>query len=184
MGVRTVTELDANPARSARTPRGRPPAPRANPVDERFQRFYVEHFAATTRLVRFLTGDVSTAEDLAQEAFVRVYRYGERSGRRIDNPAALLRTTTVNLCRSWHTSQRRAELRMVRHGPDSDTATAWERELDHSLRRLPYDQRAVIVLRYWLRLSEAEISAALECRPGTVKSRHARAIRTLRKELS
>ena len=164
--------------------RAEPPPSRASPVDDRFQRFYAEHFAATTRLVRFLTGDMSAAEDLAQEAFVRVYRYGERSGRHIDNPAALLRTTTVNLCRSWHTTQRRADLRMVRHGPDDATFTSWERDLDDSLRRLPYDQRAVIVLRYWLRLSEAEIALALDCRPGTVKSRHARAIRTLRKELS
>lgn len=130
MGVRTVTDLDDSSAGAARAPGAVPPASRASPVDDRFQRFYTEHFAATTRLVRFLTGDVSAAEDLAQEAFVRVYRYGERSGRNIDNPAALLRTTTVNLCRSWHTSQRRAELRMVRHGPDADTVTAWERELE------------------------------------------------------
>lgn len=153
-------------------------------VDERFQRFYADHFGTTTRLARFLTGDAGSAEDVAQEAFVRVYRYAESSGRPIDNPAALLRTTTVNLCRSWHTSQRRAQLRMVRHGPSDETSTAWERDLDDSLRRLPYDQRAVIVLRYWLRLSEAEIADSLGCRPGTVKSRHARAIRTLRKELS
>lgn len=153
-------------------------------VDERFQRFYAEHFASTTRLARFLTGDPGSAEDVAQEAFVRVYRYADSSARPIENPAALLRTTTVNLCRSWHTSHRRDQLRMVRHGPSDETTTTWERDLDHSLHRLPYDQRAVIVFRYWLRLSEAEIAAALDCRPGTVKSRHARAIRTLRKELS
>lgn len=72
---------------------------------------------------------------------------------------------------------------MSRHGPDPTSLTVWERELDASLRRLPHDQRAVVVLRYWLGLSESEIADALECRPGTVKSRHARALRTLRKEL-
>jgi RNA polymerase sigma factor (sigma-70 family) len=159
---------------------------RAEPVDgvdARFQRFYAQQFAATVRLAWLLTGDSHAAEDVAQDAFVKLYRYAEASPRRIGNPAALLRTTTVNLCRTWHTRLRRAELRMTRHGPDPTSLTEWERELDASLRRLPHDQRAVIVLRYWLGLSEAEIADALECRPGTVKSRHARALRALRKEL-
>lgn len=152
-------------------------------VDRRFQTFYRDHFARTARLARLLTGDSHVGEDLAQEAFLRVYRYAESSDRRIDNPVGLLRTTTVNLCRSWYRSQRRAELRIARHGQSQESLTEFERELDDSLRRLPYDQRAVIVLRYWLGMSEAEIAAALGCRPGTVKSRHARALRALRKEL-
>ncbi len=153
-------------------------------MDRRFQRFYAEQYASVVGLARLLTGDVHLAEDLAQDAFVKVYRYAEHSERPIENPAGLLRTTVVNLCRSWHTRQRRAELRMARHGPDATSLTEWEHDLDHSLRRLPYDQRAVIVLRYWLGLSESEIADDLDCRPGTVKSRHSRALRTLRKELS
>lgn len=155
----------------------------AEVVDHRFQRFYEERYESTVRLARLLTGESHAAEDIAQDAFVKVYRFAESSQRPIANPAALLRTTTVNLCRTWHTRQRRAELRMVKHGPDPTSLTVWERELDASLRRLPHDQRAVIVLRYWLGLTEAEIADALDCRPGTVKSRHARALRTLRKEL-
>ena len=89
----------------------------------------------------------------------------------------------VNVCRSWITAQQRSRLRMVRHGASPDSLTEWERQLDGSLLRLPYDQRAVVVLRYWLGLSEAEIASTLGCRPGTVKSRHSRALRTLRKEL-
>lgn len=170
---------DLSERRSERVPDGD-----AGRVDERFQLFYQEHFSTTARLARLLTGGHHIAEDLAQDAFMRLYRYAGSANRPIENPAALLRTTTVNLCRSWHTSQRRAELRMVRHGAEPEVLTQWERELDDSLRRLPYDQRAVIVLRYWLGLSEAEIASALVCRPGTVKSRHARALRTLRKELS
>lgn len=153
-------------------------------MDSRFQRFYEENFVAAVRLARLLTSDSHVAEDVAQDAFVKVYRYASSGDRPIENPAALLRTTTVNLCRSWHTSRHRAELRMTRHGPDATSLTEWERELDDSLRRLPYDQRAVVVLRYWLGLSELEIADALDCRPGTVKSRHARALRHLRKELS
>lgn len=153
-------------------------------VDARFQGFYRQNFASTVRLARLLTGDPDVAEDVAQDAFVRVYRYAQGADATIENPAALLQTTTTNLCRSWHTSQRRAQLRMVRHGADADSLTEWERDLDDTLHRLPYEQRAVVVLRYWLGLSEAEIADSLGCRPGTVKSRHARAMRTLRKELS
>ncbi len=152
-------------------------------VDYRFQRFYEERYESTVRLVRLLTGESNSAEDIAQDAFVKVYRFAESSQQPIENPSALLRTTTVNLCRTWHRKRRQAELRMTRHGPDPTSLTVWERELDASLRRLPAGQRAVIVLRYWLGLSEAEISDALGCRPGTVKSRHARALRTLRKDL-
>lgn len=159
------------------------PADSADRLDVHFQRFYAQHYVSTVRLARLLTGAPHAAEDIAQDAFVKVYRYAETSQRPITNPAALLRTTTVNLCRTWHTRRRRATLRMARHGPDATSLTEWERELDASLRRLPHEQRAVIVLRYWLALSEAEIADALDCRPGTVKSRHARALRTLRKDL-
>ena len=150
-------------------------APRArvaDAVDERFQSFYALHFTATARLARLLTGDANLAEDLAQDAFIRVFRSASRAGQLIENPAAFLHTTTVNLCRSWATARRRTELRMVRHGPSDSSVTDDERQLDDSLRRLPYEQRAVIVLRYWLALSEREIATALRCRSGTVKSRH------------
>jgi RNA polymerase sigma-70 factor (sigma-E family) len=157
--------------------------PPADGVDDLFQQFYAQHYASVVRLVRLLTGESHVAEDIAQDAFVKIYRYANTSSRPIDNPAALLRTTTVNLCRTWHTRRQRAELRMTRHGPDATSLTEGERELDASLRRLPHDQRAVIVLRYWLGLSEAEIADTLGCCPGTVKSRQARALRTLRKEL-
>lgn len=121
--------------------------------------------------MRLLTNRPDVADDLAQDAFVRVYRHAQSAGRPIDNPGGLLRTTTVNVCRSWHTSQQRLQQRMARHGADSVSLTDSERELDDSLRRLPYDQRAVVVLRYWLGLTEAEIAESLDCRPGTVKSR-------------
>ena len=182
-----VGEVDSGVSRTIepiRARRGIMLEPEVERVDDRFQHFYREHFARTARLARMLTGDPDVADDLAQDAFVRVYRYAQGSSRPIDKPGALLRTTTVNLCRSWHTSQRRLQLRMARHGADDESLTEWEHQLDDSLRRLPYDQRAVVVLRYWLGLSEAEIAESLGCRPGTVKSRHSRALRILRKELS
>lgn len=71
----------------------------------------------------------------------------------------------------------------MRHGPQLDALSERSGELNASLHRLPYEERAVVVLRYWLGLSEAEIAEHLGCRPGTVKSRHSRALKKIRKEL-
>lgn len=130
-----------------------------------------DNLTQTARLARLLTNRPEVADDLGQDAFVLAYRYALNADQWIDNPAALLRTTTVNVCRSWHTPQKRLQLRVARHGAGPESLTEQEREPDDSLRRLPYDQRAVVVLRYWLGLTEAEIAEALGRRPGTVKSR-------------
>ena len=57
------------------------------------------------------------------------------------------------------------------------------RELLDAVARLPYRQRAVVVLRYYADFSERDIADALGCRPGTVKSLASRALDTLRQEL-
>jgi len=145
-----------------------------------FDDLYRTQRAAVVRLARLLTGSSEHAEDLAHDAFVRIYRKAAP----IDDPVPYLRTVTVNVCRNWHRGRQREQLRVVRHGPDADRVSPAARELDASLARLPYPERAVIVLRYWLDLSEAEIARTLHCRPGTVKSRHSRALRKLEKELT
>ena len=58
-------------------------------VEERFERFYRDNFTQTARLVRLLTNRPDVADDLAQDAFVRVYRHAQNTDRPIDNPAAL-----------------------------------------------------------------------------------------------
>lgn len=144
-----------------------------------FVSFYEREYAATVRLAGFLSGDRTIAEDIAQDAFMRTQREFER----IANPGGYLRTTVVNLCRNHHRRASREALRLARHGVAPTAVSERAAELDASLRRLPYSERAVIVLRYWIGLSEAEIAVHLGCRPGTVKSRHARALAKIRKEL-
>jgi RNA polymerase sigma-70 factor (ECF subfamily) len=56
-------------------------------------------------------------------------------------------------------------------------------ELLAAVDRLGEEQRAVVVCRYFLGLSEAETAAVLGCRPGTVKSRLSRALARLEEEL-
>lgn len=145
-----------------------------------FAEFYGQQYVSTVRLVAFLSGGRGAAEDLAQEAFLRLQPVF--SG--LEHPAAYLRTTVVNLCRNHYRSASRESRRLIRYGAPPTSVSERAAELDATLRRLPYDERAVVVLRYWLGLSEAEIAAHLNCRPGTVKSRHARALTKIRKELS
>ncbi len=184
--------MDDPPVNSALPCRGPATAAGASTADQTtkdehrdldFNELYRLHRRDTVRLARLLSGSDAAAEDLAHEAFVRVYR---RSGAPVDNPAAFLRTVTVNVCRSWHRARQRERLRIVHHGPDADSdgVSSEARELDASLARLPYHERAVVVLRYWLDLSEADIASTLGCRPGTVKSRHSRALRKLEKDIT
>ena len=56
-------------------------------------------------------------------------------------------------------------------------------ELFDVLGRLPTRQQAVVVLRYWMGLSEREIAEAISSRPGTVKSLASRALAQPREEL-
>jgi RNA polymerase sigma factor (sigma-70 family) len=149
-------------------------------ADDAFDRFFGDEYAATVRLAHLLTGSDAHAEDLAQDAFARVLPHLAE----LDNPAAYLRTATVNVCRTWHRSRGREHDRLRRHGATPDVAvSAASAELLDSIRRLTYRQQAVLVLRYWLDLSEADIAATLDCRPGTVKSLHSRALDAIRKDL-
>ena len=149
-------------------------------TDDAFERFFADEYAPTVRLAHLLTGSNAHAEDLAQDAFARVLPH--LGG--LDNPAAYLRTATVNVCRTWHRTRGREQDRFRRHGAVPDVAISEaSAELLDTIRRLPYRQQAVLVLRYWLDLSEADIALTLDCRPGTVKSLHSRALDAIRKDL-
>lgn len=150
------------------------------PDDVDFTEFYEQQYADTVKLAGFLSGDRTIAEDLAQEAFARLHSKFSQ----LDNPAGYLRTTLVNLCHNQHRSRHRESIRRSRHGPSPEAVSERAAELNATLLRLSYEERAVVVLRYWLGLSEAEIADHLGCRPGTVKSRNARALKKIRKELS
>ena len=114
------------------------------------------------------------------DAFVRVHAHFDR----VHDPVSYLRTTTVNVCRNWHRSREREQDRFRRHSATDVTEPAAAiDELGASMLRLPFRQRAVLVLRYWADLSEAEIAGVLGCRPGTVKSLRHRAVSSLRQEV-
>jgi RNA polymerase sigma factor (sigma-70 family) len=160
---------------SAETP-GPDPAVRGRGVDVTF--LYDRQRQSMVRLARLLTGSFEVAEELVQEAFIKL----QLAPTVAENPASYLRTIVTNL--SWGHLRRlrleralRPEGRIVVPAPELDETWA-------VVCRLPFRQRAVLALRYYEDLPEAEIAEILGCRLGTVKSSHHRALATLRRELS
>lgn len=150
------------------------PAPSEPPST--FEQFFEAAWPEAYRLACFLTQNPSAAEEIAQEAFTQMYATWGRA----DRPHAYLRTAIVNRSRNWHRHGlvERSKLSLVA-GPVSVDFDA--EELADAVASLPFRQRAVIVLRYHVGLSEAEIAEAIGCRPGTVKSLASRALRDLEK---
>ena len=110
-----------------------------------------------------------------------------RIGPRFDeltNPSGYLRVIVVNLARSSMRSNGRRSLRERRTAsPESASMRPGDGDLLASLDRLSYEQRAVLVLRYWADWDEASIAGALRCRPSTVRSHARRALVLLREEI-
>ncbi len=137
-------------------------------------------------LVRFgfgLTGDVGLAEDLAQTALARAYASWPRV-RRAADPDAYVRKIMINSNRNRFRSKRVPE-QLTGSPPEWATGDQLglldERsELMAALMSLPVGQRAVVVLRYWMDLSEVATAELLGCSVGNVKSQSARALAKLR----
>jgi RNA polymerase sigma-70 factor (sigma-E family) len=150
-------------------------------VDAEFTRFVEQRYAPMARAATLLAGSPARGEDLLQEALLRAFTHW--GGLRDTGAAeAWVRTTMVRLLlhdrrRRWSGEVPTAELpEPANAGADPASAET----VRAALRALPEDQRAAIVLRYYLDMSEAETAAALGCAPGTVKSRVSRAMATLR----
>jgi RNA polymerase sigma-70 factor (sigma-E family) len=152
--------------------------------DEEFRQFMRGRWPAMLRLAYGLTGDRGHAEDVAQAAFARAYASWGRV-RRTGDPDAYVRRIVVNENRRRFRKQRVAEA-LPGTLPDSGTVPAGPEDraaLLDALRSLGPRQRAVVVLRYWMDMSEAETAAALNCSVGTVKSQASRALAALRNHI-
>lgn len=154
---------------------------------DHIERLYREHHDESVRLAFLVTGDRDVAEDIAQEAFIRAsgrFRHLRNEGAF----RAYLRRTVVNLCRN-HFRRRSVEARVLtKHRvteqqavePDATSTEA----IRVSLMKLSLRQRAAIVMRFYLGLSEAETADLIGCAPGTVKSLLHRGISRLREDLA
>jgi RNA polymerase sigma factor (sigma-70 family) len=147
---------------------------------------YRRHIASAAGLAFLLTRDASIAEDLAQDAFVRVVgRF--RHLRRPEAFAPYLRRTVVNLCRA-HFRRLRIERDVLRRESAgrsvADPREMGERDdLARALASLPYRQRAAVVLRFYEDLSEGQVGEILRCSNRAVNALVSRAMAALRREL-
>ena len=151
-------------------------SPAAGGFDELFAR---EH-RPMVRLATLLVGSSHLAEEVVQDAFASVdARWDE-----IDRPGAYLRTVVVNgsraVLRRRELEQRTQELHVAEQDDHIPTRLL---ELRDALDCLSERQRAVIVLRFFVDLPDAEIASTLGCRPSTVRSLTRRALHALREEL-
>ena len=151
-------------------------------TDDEFQDFMRGRWPAMVRLAYTLTGDQGHAEDIAQAAFAKAYASWGRV-RRAGDPNAYVRQIVI------HENSKRFRRQRVREDLqaavpeqafDDDNAMAERTVLREALNLLGPRQRAVLVLRFWLDMSEAATARALGCSVGTVKSQTSRALATLR----
>lgn len=152
-----------------------------------FEEFVQVHGDALVRLSFALCGDRGKAEDATQEALTRVYLRWSR----LADPLPYARRSVVNATRdSWRHRSRQEQREQVVAGYAAESPVAIDDlvadrdRLTRALLRLPYGQRAVVVLRFWHQLSEQETADALGNSIGTVKSQASRALGKLRQELT
>jgi len=154
-------------------------------VDELVVRLFREEGPSLVRLVRLFVDDRNAAEDLVQEAFIRLTRSAHRI-REVDRAAAYLRSIVLNLARDHN----RRGLMSLRHFEplDIDDATTEDevvlrddhRQVIEALRALPPRQRDCVVLRYHFDAPIPEIARTLGISQNSVKTHLTRALNALR----
>ena len=142
-------------------------------IEAAYQRLYPR----LVRLAYLLVDTAEHAEEAVQEAFAKAYPRWNR----IENHDAYMRTAVVNACR---TVQRRRSLSRRSPQPPQPDAHLGADHIADAVRALPMGLRRVVVLRYYLQLTDTEIAETLHMAPGTVKSTLHRARARLKEELS
>ena len=147
-----------------------------------FEDYVMERLPALLRLAGALCGNRHTAEDVVQEVLLRAAGRWEQISA-ANSPDAYVRRMVINEHRSW----RRKWARLIPHPEIVDTRS----EPDHAVRHAEYDamvrrlaqlparQRAVIVLRYYEGLGDADIAVLVGCSQATVRSHASRALKGL-----
>jgi RNA polymerase sigma factor (sigma-70 family) len=162
-------EVTEHPGAEARRPEGD------------FAAFFETEHLRLARALFLLTGDASEADELAQDALVRVYERWERV-RQMDSPTGYLFRTALNLHRSRLRRLAARARRSTRASPQSDPAQAVEDrdEVARALASLPDGQREALILVEWLGMETEEAGRVLRIQPVTVRVRLSRARATIR----
>ena len=136
-----------------------------------FTEFVRGRWSVLVRLGYGLTGDQRTAENLVRAALAKAYASWPRVIR-AGGPDVYVRRTIVN---ASHTRFRRRRACVPETSGQDDRSV-----LMTALMRLPAGQRSVVLLRYWMNMTETEVAEALGCSVGNVKSQASRALAKLR----
>ena len=149
---------------------------------------HAEHWASLVRSAEWIVGDRGLAEEIVQDAFVRLVENWSR----LKDPGAApawLRKTTVNLCRSRvrrfvigrrKRDQLGASLRVVDASSEQLGEELADGPLGQAIRRLPDRQRECVALRFVHDLSLDDVAATLGISPGSVKTHLHRALARLK----
>jgi RNA polymerase sigma-70 factor (sigma-E family) len=154
--------------------------------DTAVSELFLAHHARLVVFARMIVGDVGTAEDVVQDAFAALYRRWPWL-RDKGAAASYLQAAVANGARSKLRRRRRAPETVLDEADEPTTDAADEavvsndtnRALAACLAELPVRQRQVVVLRYYLDQSEAEIAETLSISKGSVKKHASRALATL-----
>lgn len=159
---------------------------RRSSFDGEFSEYFAARVHALRNTAHLLCGDWHRAEDITQQAMMRLYVVWPRLARR-DALDAYARRVVV---RTFLADNRRGRWRreqLTDTPPDTvavaDGDSTERLLLTRALSVVPPRQRAVLVLRYWNDLSVEEVAATLRCSVGNVKSQAARGLATLRQRL-
>jgi RNA polymerase sigma-70 factor (sigma-E family) len=152
--------------------------------EETFREFVLTESPRLLRTGWMLTGDRALAEDLLQTALAKTWPHWSRISKE-GTPGAYVRTVMVRTYASWAGRRWCGEMPSERvpenAAEDGAFGAADERDrLTRALARLPRQQRAVVVMRYYLDMSEQQAADALGCSVGTVKTQASRGLSRLR----
>ncbi|GAA4695692.1 SigE family RNA polymerase sigma factor [Phytohabitans rumicis] len=156
-------------------------------MEEEFREFVAARSGALLRTAYLLAGDWATAEDLLQTALTKTYlawrRLGEIEAVEPYARRVLVNTATSWWRRRWH-GERPTEVLPERAAPDQIEEQLERDVLWRHVKALPTRQRAVLVLRFYEDMTEAQTATLLNISTGTVKSQTSRALHTLRQRLA
>ena len=150
----------------------------------RFVEFFQAEHVRLARALYLLTGSAAEADELTQEAMVRVYERWDRV-RQMGSPQGYLYRTALNLHRSrlrWLSSRARQVLQAT-PSPDPAEVVQSRDSLSRALASLPTGQREAVVLVEWLGMDQEEAATALGIKHGSVRARLSRAKADLRRML-
>lgn len=145
-------------------------------VDEGFEALYAATYVRLVRVLTLACGSQPDAEEVVQEAFVRLLPRWARV-RNYADPEAWVRGVAFRLLSNRRRARRAAERTWARFGPPDDLAVPVDEDridVARALATLPAQQRHVVVLHHLLGLPVEQIARELDVPAGTVKSRLSR----------